>query len=325
MRTSFALGLFLVLAAPTITGAAEPTAAPDPAAASSTESEVFAFAADKNRMTVDVRINDMGPYPFVVDTGAENTLIARELADQLDLRDGPGRVLHSVGATRNVRTAVIPRLAVNRIVARNIVAASVAQNNVGAFGILGLSTLKSQRMLLDFKSGFMTLSPSRERPEAWEGESITVTARSRLGQLILTDASIEKDHVWVILDTGNDVTVGNMALQRLLSTRGIGAGERDSFKLIDVHGATTEFEYVIVNRMRIATLQLENLPIGFADARVFNVLGLKRQPALLLGMDVLKLFGRVSIDFGNRKVQFQRTEAYRGPAVADGTPAAAAK
>ncbi len=309
MRTSFALAIVFALATPAL--AADP-APPEDAATDESQSLTLA----KQRMTVNVKINDKGPYPFVVDTGAENTMIARELADELALRDGPQRVLHSIGATRNVRTAVIPHLSANRIVSRNIVASTVGKNNLGSVGILGLSTLKSQRMLLDFKSGAMTLTPSNEKQETWEGESITVTAQSRLGQLILTDASIEKDRIWVILDTGNDVTVGNLALQKLLTKRGVGGNAGNSIGLIDVNGAVTQFDYVIVNRMRIASIAFENLPMGFADARIFNVLGLKGQPALLLGMDVLKMFGRVSIDFGNRKVRFQRTEVYEPPATA---------
>ena len=81
-------------------------------------------------------------------------------------------------------------------------------------------------------------------------------------------------------------------------------------ELLDVNGATTQLDYAIVKEMRIATLGFENVPVAFADARVFTVLGLKRAPALLLGMDVLRLFGRVSIDFGKRRVRFQRLQDY---------------
>ena len=38
-------------------------------------------------------------------------------------------------------------------------------------------------------------------------------------------------------------------------------------------------------------------------AELFNQLGLSNRPAILLGMDVLRMFDRVSIDFANRRVR----------------------
>lgn len=317
MRISFAFGIALAMTAPATLWAGEPTGAQEQAAVDpEVVPDVITLSADKNRrMTVDVTINGNGPYPFIVDTGAEGTLIPRELAEQLSLRGGPEVKIHSMGASKVVRTAVIPQLAANKMIVKDVVAPALTRSNLGAAGILGLPALKSQRMLLDFKAGSMTLTPSDEAQENWEGESIVVTARSRLGQLILTDASIDGDHVQVIVDTGNYLSVGNLALRRLLTARRAAPfGGRAPIELLDVTGNTTQVNYTIVDQLRIATLGFENVPIAFADAHVFTMLGLKRTPTLLLGMDVLRFFGRVSIDFGKRRVRFQRSEAYIVPA-----------
>jgi hypothetical protein len=45
------------------------------------------------------------------------------------------------------------------------------------------------------------------------------------------------------------------------------------------------------------------MPIAFADVEPFKKLNLVGRPALLLGMDALKLFGRVSVDFANHRVR----------------------
>jgi hypothetical protein len=42
----------------------------------------------------------------------------------------------------------------------------------------------------------------------------------------------------------------------------------------------------------------------FADNYAFTALNLADRPAILLGMDALKLFDRVLIDFSNRRVGF---------------------
>lgn len=306
MKTALIAGIFLAIFAASA-GAAE-LQVPLP---QEPEADGIALSANRRQpLTVGVKVAGKGPFAFLVDTGAENTIITRELSDDLDLRDGPARTMHSMNGSRTVRTSMIPALAVEHVQERNITASTVLRRNVDADGILGLSTLKSQRLELDFKAGTMTLAPSREREDKWEGESIVVSARSRLGQLILTQAAIGPDQVTVILDTGNDFSVGNQALRRVLSKRRpAGLTTYRTTTVTDVNGNTTQLDYRLADQLRIGTLDFRNVPIGFADARVFDVLDLRDQPALLLGMDALRLFGRVSIDFGNRRVRFQRAES----------------
>lgn len=50
---------------------------------------------------------------------------------------------------------------------------------------------------------------------------------------------------------------------------------------------------------------LQNVPIAFADVPPFKLFGLDKEPALLLGTDLLETFRRVSLDFLARKVRFQ--------------------
>jgi hypothetical protein len=45
--------------------------------------------------------------------------------------------------------------------------------------------------------------------------------------------------------------------------------------------------------------------MAFADVPPFKVFGLDKEPALLLGTDLLDTFRRVSLDFRSRKVRFQ--------------------
>jgi hypothetical protein len=56
------------------------------------------------------------------------------------------------------------------------------------------------------------------------------------------------------------------------------------------------------------------MPVAFADVPPFRVFGLEKKPAIMLGMDVLKLFTRVQIDFANREFRLllPRGAARRG-------------
>ena len=62
-------------------------------------------------------------------------------------------------------------------------------------------------------------------------------------------------------------------------------------------------EYAIARRIRIGGVDIVDLPIAFADVHPFRQLELTDRPALLLGMDALQLFDRVSVDFANRRVR----------------------
>jgi hypothetical protein len=45
--------------------------------------------------------------------------------------------------------------------------------------------------------------------------------------------------------------------------------------------------------------------MAFADVPPFKIFGLEKEPALLLGTDILENFRRISLDFRSRKVRFQ--------------------
>ena len=55
----------------------------------------------------------------------------------------------------------------------------------------------------------------------------------------------------------------------------------------------------------------ENLPIAFIDVKPFEKFGLTDRPAVLLGMDALRLFRRVDIDFANREVRLRMPRGYQ--------------
>ena len=61
-------------------------------AAPAATSETIGYAPDTwQRMTVEVTVGGRGPYRFIVDTGAERTVISSELAQTLGLGSGGRR------------------------------------------------------------------------------------------------------------------------------------------------------------------------------------------------------------------------------------------
>ena len=256
------------------------------------------------RLTVPVTINGGGPYHFVVDTGAERTVISRELADRLTLASARPVTLLSIAGADEVQTAMVDRLSLTagRGQLLGLEAPVLSEVHMGAAGILGIDSLQTKRVILDFRRMRMSISDSSQSNYGASDE-IVVTARRRLGQLILVDAEADGQKISVIIDTGSAVSIGNLLLRDRLSARGR-LGRSVPISITSVTGGVTAADYSSIRSVRIGGITLGHMPIAFADPQIFRRLGLDQKPALLLGMDVLRLFDRVSIDFANHNVRF---------------------
>lgn len=275
-----------------------PTAAPDTLGL-----DTLGLGTDQpGRLTVPVTIGSTGPYHFTIDTGAERTVISRELAMTLGLERG--RDVHVTGMTGqgDVTTVIIPALNVSRTSAARIEAPMISAENLGALGLLGIDTLKNQAVLIDFDANTMAVSPSTKRHRRYVPQpgEIVVQAKSLLGQLVVTDAYYRGRRVRVVLDTGSVVSMGNLALRQ---SAGRAKAPIQTIALSGVTGGLMAADYTQIGEVRIGDVTFRNLPVAFSDALPFRRLGLNDSPALLLGMDALKQFRHVEIDFANREVR----------------------
>ena len=256
----------------------------------------------RTRLTILVRINGQGPFRFIVDSGADRSVVGTGVAAQLGLPDQGEVTLHGMSGTSRVRTLTIDTLQVGTNVMSHLRVPALLEANIGAQGILGIDALAEQRLMLDFERKTITVEDS-SKPMRAGSDEIIVVARRRRGQLILTQLEVRGRPVLAVIDTGSEITVGNLALARQLY--GTRPREARTITLTDVLGRTTVAEVAPLPDVRITSLALKNLTVAFADLPPFELFGLKDQPALLLGNDVLEAFSRVSLDFGRRRVRFQ--------------------
>lgn len=264
-----------------------------------TEDVKFRNEAD-TRMTVPVRLSGTGPYRFLVDTGADRTAISRELASRLQLVKGEVASLHSVTGESDVATATVPDLQLTRNSIKVIDAPVLESGYMGADGILGVDSLRSQRIEFDFEGQTMAVVPSARPDFHEEPGTIVVEARRRNGRLIVTDAVANGHTVVVVLDTGSQICIGNAALRRELTSRNL-VDNLQKVDLESVTGETISGDYLFVRSVEIGGITLKNLAVAFANAHTFKQLGLDKKPALLLGMNAMRAFKKVSIDFANSR------------------------
>lgn len=277
-----------------------PESAPAPAAAPAPTPATIDLGEAENRMTVPVSIGTSGPWPFIIDTGAERSVVSRELATTLGLAAGRRVRVTTMAGTRELDTYRVPLLRAGTVTPAPIEAPAVNAVDLGAQGMLGIDALRDRMVAIDFDRAVMEVRPASRRRMTMGSDDIVVHARSKLGQLIVADARYRGRRVSVVVDTGASVSVGNAALMRRLH----GDTKLGQVRLLTVTGQALMADYRTLDRVVIGGIGFNNVPVAFADAAPFARFGLSDTPALLLGMDTLKLFRRVEIDFANREIRF---------------------
>ena len=252
------------------------------------------------RLTVPVSIEGKGPFSFVVDTGAERTVLSEAIAAHLGLEADENVELISIAGTTRVDTVYVPQMTMGKKEYGGLIAPVLREEHIGADGILGLDSLQNRRVLFDFVNDQLSVEDTGSASSTYNYREIVVKGRRRSGQLIFTKASIAGIPVDVVIDTGGQVTIGNRALQRKLRARARDTGDENL--LIAVTGDTLGVEMGRVADFRMAKARFQNMLVAFADAPPFERLNLNRKPAVLLGMDALSQFDKVAIDFEKRRV-----------------------
>ena len=254
------------------------------------------------RMTVEVRVNGRGPYRFLVDSGADTSVVGLRIARELALPVGTRAMLHSMTASSIVDRVMVDELSFGPSTIRNLEVPALLERDLGGAGMIGIDALVEQRLMMDFEKRLIKVEDAREKAKMLDGE-IVVTARRRRGQLILTQVKAAGLPIEAVIDTGSEITIGNLALRDKLIR-----GNRDKFITVEatgVTGVTIPLQLARIGELELGSVTLRNVPMAFADVPPFKVFGIDGGPALLLGTDLLETFRRVSLDFKARKVRFQ--------------------
>ncbi len=270
----------------------------------SADAQLLDAAADRyDRMTVPVTIEGQGPFRFMIDTGAQATVVTRQLGDRLGLQPAGRAIVVGMASRVPVDLVRLDGLEFAARVIDNLEVPALEARHVGADGILGLDSLQDLRVMIDFRDGTIAVDTARALGGN-AGYDIIVRARNRLGRLIITEASIDGVRTAVIVDTGAQGSIGNMALMRRLRAR-----QREQGSSTDVNGISLTGAVDFARSLRIKDMELSNLAIMFADSPAFEALGLADRPAMVLGMRELRVFDRVAIDFEARTVLFDMPAA----------------
>ena len=256
----------------------------------------------ESRLSVDVLVNGRGPYRFIVDSGADTSVVGLRIARDLQLPLGTPVTLNGMTSRNLVDRVKVDTLKLGPTTVRNLQLPALREIDIGGQGMIGIDALHQRRLMLDFEKRVIKVEDARVPVKALPGD-IVVVARRHRGQLILTHVKAAGLPLDAIIDTGTEITIGNLALRDKLIR-----GNRRKFVTVPVTGVTgvtVDMQVARIAELQLGPIVLKDVPMAFADVPPFKLFGLSDQPALLLGTDLLESFRRVSLDFRKRKVRFQ--------------------
>lgn len=278
-----------------------------------------------NLLTIDVHINGKGPFNFVVDTGADRTVIAEDVARQLDLTTTEPVLVEGVVRTVRADTVRIQTATVGSVTRENVKTPVLPRAQLLVDGYLGLDVIDGYRVTLDFKNRVLLLSDPRQGQLLnWAPPSeIPVRLVGSGGHLRSVNCVVDGIRATAFIDTGAEISVGNSKLFSALQERDPTYDKRDTIPLTGVTGGVVEGRVITVKTVKLGGLTFQDSRIAVADLQIFQLWDMADRPALLIGMNWLRQFSKVSVDYGRKELRFdlasrKREAPLRCPTPADG-------
>lgn len=261
------------------------------------------------RIWAPVMINGRGPFRLVLDTGASHSGIIEPVATALgiDMARAPRARLRGVTGTAIVPLVPAQRLTVGDLELHNVKLPIVPNALGGAQGVLGTEGFDDKRVLIDFRNDLILIN--RSRADRAPAGMITVPFTREHGLLMVT-VYVGGVRTRAIIDTGGQASIGNVALRDVLLRR-----QRETKPSVDVVTGATDDEQVgegyPAPAIEFNDIRVQGAHITFGDMSIFEHWGITREPAILIGMDMLGLLDTLIIDYRRRELQIRLWQSSR--------------
>jgi hypothetical protein len=254
------------------------------------------------RIWAPVLINDKGPFRLVLDTGADNSAVSAHVAEVLGIqpRSDDAVTLRGVTGSKVVPTIRVDSIVVGDLELRSKRLPIISDALGGADGVLGTEGLLDKRIFIDFRHDKIRISKSRGEPP--EPGFTTIPVHITRGLLLVADVQIGAVHAHAIIDTGGQVTLANdafrEALVKHLRAADIAADE--------ITGATMDVQRgdrVVTPPIMLGGIAIRGAHFTTGDLYIFQHWNMTKEPAVLIGMNVLGLLDTLIIDYKRSELQ----------------------
>lgn len=254
------------------------------------------------RVVAPISVNGQGPYRFIVDTGANRSVLSVELAQRLALAPSGIGDVHTVEGVSPAPLVLGARLSFAGLTLESAEMPILAGGALArADGLLGVDGLHGRRLLISFERRCIEITPSRGAPRlrGW----LAIPGRLRFGNLVVLQGRVGDARVNLLLDTGSSSSLANDALRAVIDARGRRA---DGVEIDTADEAISPERVLFIRRLRVSELEVQDVTAFVGGFHVFDLWGLSDEPTLLIGMDVLSQARGIAIDYERAVVYFQR-------------------
>ncbi len=258
------------------------------------------MAHDSGLPVTEVTIEGHGPYRFVIDTAASNTVVLPSLhaALPVKLEKKGGLEVNGAAGSAEVATVLIRTLETQGRRFTGLTAFDMPPGPVDALqvhGILGADILAEGILDVDLAQGRWALRDAIP--------SLPASATKHRAAITLDDALAPRVKVWLdgypidaVVDTGARVTIVNWRAASLLGLTRESEGLRAGSAVKGVSGHSSANAVHTARKLEVAGALIERPEFRIADLPVFEVVGLADRPAMILGMDQLGRY-RTIVDY----------------------------
>lgn len=233
--------------------------------------------------TLLIEIGELGPYHFIVDTGASHSAIALPIAQAAGYLPelGEENTVQALDAVFTADVFPLRDVSVNGLDIgdiESVVLPSEDDASLEVVGFFATNALGSDRYRLDFADGELMLNPRapRYRDAYYSSTRGLIFAEGRVSDRLTP--------VRVMIDTGSPRSFINAALFNLVPgrastiefhARGVGQGDPSRTRTMTIRS------------LRIGGVCFDDADTLLADLEIFDSLGWADEPAIILGMDLL--------------------------------------
>jgi hypothetical protein len=250
--------------------------------------------------TVEATVNGQGPYDFIIDTGATQSLVFTRLNAiyAFPASGGPPQEVLGLLSSGKFPTFVIGDIAVGNAQIDDLVTVILPDWTVegrAPYGVLGLDFLKRYRIVFDAPKGELRLydlaQPIAEA-EAWKTAKLKRDDFGReAGDLFVIDARLNGRKISFLFDIGASGTIINHpALGRI--TRGVSiragpSGDELASRISDALEERADARAVEIRRIEAGRTTWYRWVVIVHNAPIIKDLGLGSKPFGLFGADLL--------------------------------------
>jgi predicted aspartyl protease len=254
------------------------------------------------RIWAPVWINGKGPFRLVLDTGANHSGITAQVAQSLGVPlDQSAPVwLRGVTGIVSVPTIRVDSFTVGDLTLSPAILPIVTDAMGAAEGVLAPDEFKDKRVVIDFRHDQIDIR--RSHNELARSGFVTIPLEHSAAGLLMFHARAGGVRIQAIIDTGGQRTIGNLAMREALIRH---HAQGRAVQVFDVTAESQPGETFPSPPIELGSIEILGALITYGEMHIFERWDLTKEPALLIGMDVIGLLDTFIIDYRRHELQLR--------------------